>query len=140
MMRKSNFKYGAGFSLIELMITIAIVGILASVAYPSYTQYVKRAARAEAMATLLDAANKQEQYFVDNRVYTTDLSLLGVAATTENGYFKLSAIVTGNTFSITATADAGPVKGDLACATLSINEIGVKSSTGTAERDVCWER
>jgi type IV pilus assembly protein PilE len=139
-MRKNNVYAVGGFSLIELLITISIVGILASIAYPSYETYVKRAARAEAMATLLDAANKQEQYFVDNRKYTTDLSALGVGTSTENGYFTLAATVTGNTFTITATAAAGPVKGDTTCETLSINEIGVKASTGTAERDFCWER
>ena len=59
-----------GFTLIELMIAVAIVGIIAAVAVPNYTEYVKRASRAEAAAALLDTANKQEQFFVDNREYT----------------------------------------------------------------------
>ncbi|CCQ09609.1 Type IV pilus biogenesis protein PilE [Pseudoalteromonas luteoviolacea B = ATCC 29581] len=138
-MRKNKLSAG-GFSLIELMVTIAIVGILASIAYPSYEQYVKRAARAEAMAALLDAANRQEQYFVDNRAYTTDLAKLAISSTTENGYFTLATTVTGNTFVVTATAAAGPVKGDSVCSTLTINEIGVKGATGSGTTDYCWER
>lgn len=129
-----------GFTLIELMITIAIVGILASVAYPSYTNYVKRGARAEAMAVLLDAANKQEQYFVDNRVYTTDLAAIGVATSTENGYFTLAAKLQTGGFIITATAAAGPVKGDTVCSTLTIDETGAKNSTGSGTKSECWER
>ncbi|MDC9523698.1 prepilin-type N-terminal cleavage/methylation domain-containing protein, partial [Pseudoalteromonas sp. Angola-31] len=54
-----------GFTLIELMITVAIVGIIAAIAVPNYSEYIKRASRAEAASALLDAANKQEQYFVD---------------------------------------------------------------------------
>ncbi|MFC3033906.1 type IV pilin protein [Pseudoalteromonas fenneropenaei] len=138
-MRKNNI-HSRGFTLIELMITIAIVGILASVAYPSYTNYVKRGARAEAMAVLLDAANKQEQYFVDNRVYTADLAALGVPTATENGYFTLAAKLYTGGFILTATAAAGPVKGDTVCTTLTIDETGAKNSTGTGSKNDCWER
>ncbi|WP_440053607.1 type IV pilin protein [Pseudoalteromonas sp. T1lg65] len=135
--KHSNIK---GFSLLELMIVLAIVGILSFVAYPSYLDYTARAARAEAMTTLIDAANKQEQYFSDNRVYTEDLAAIGVPNTTENGYFELAATVENNTFVITATATSGPVGDDRQCETLTINDLGVKGSTGTLSAEQCWER
>ncbi|WP_462165242.1 type IV pilin protein [Pseudoalteromonas xiamenensis] len=138
-MRRNN-KSSYGFSLMELMITIAIVGILASVAVPSYQHYVIRSARSEAMTSLLDAANKQEQYFVDNRVYATDLANLGLKTSTENGFYSLAVNVVGNEFTITATPIAGPVRGDSICSTLTINEIGVKGATGSGGANTCWER
>src|SRR6267378_8151432 len=60
-----------GFTLIELMITVAIIAILAAVAIPNYTDYVKRGKLTEATSTLLSMRTKMEQYFQDNRSYTT---------------------------------------------------------------------
>ena len=98
-------KANAGFTLIELMITVAILGIIASIALPSYFQHVKRTARTEAITALLDAANKQEQFFVDNREYTTVLADLGVASKTENNFYTISVTVDNDagTFEFTAT-------------------------------------
>ena len=59
-----------GFTLVELMIVVAIIGILASIVVPSYTDYVKRGKAAEATATLADLKNRMEQCFQDNRDYT----------------------------------------------------------------------
>ncbi|WP_054014111.1 type IV pilin protein [Pseudoalteromonas sp. R3] len=131
-----------GFTLIELMITIAILGILASIAYPSYSLYVKRAARAEAASTLLDAANKQEQYFVDNRQYASTLAELGLQTTTENDYFTLTIALGANlnTFTITATASGGPLEDDPDCTTLTINNLNIRGSTGNFTADQCWGR
>ena len=129
-----------GFTLIEVMIVVAIVGILASIAYPNYSSYVKRAVRADAMVILLDAANKQEQFFVDNRQYASDLGDLGIATETENGYFTISVEADASSFTVIATADSGPVAGDTQCSTLTINELGLKGNTGSGDTDLCWER
>ena len=131
-----------GFTLLEMLIDVAIAGILASVAYPQYTEYVKRAARSDAMVLLLDAANKQEQYYADNRSYADDLSLINVPSTSENGYFTITVEVpdTGTSFKITATAASGAVAGDTACSTFTITDTGVKGSTGISDTDDCWER
>ena len=99
-----------GFTLIELMIAVAILGIIASIAIPSYFEHVKRTARTEAITSLLDAANKQEQYFVDNREYTSTIADLGVSSTTENNFYTISVEVDNDagTFTFKATPESGP--------------------------------
>ncbi|UDM61111.1 type IV pilin protein [Pseudoalteromonas piscicida] len=133
-----------GFTLIEVMIVVVIIGILSAIAYPNYTEYVRRGARADAMTLLLDAANKQEQFFVDNRAYSNDLEAIGVPTATENGYFNVTLEnVTADTFRIVATAAAGPVQGDEQCPALTIDELGIRGVTGTTNQDAidrCWER
>ena len=59
----------SGFTLIELMITVAVIGILAAVAYPSYNDYLIRATRSAAQSFMLDVSNKEEQYLLDARIY-----------------------------------------------------------------------
>lgn len=60
-----------GFTLIELMIVVAVIGILSAIAYPSYTQYVIRGYRVSAQTQMLDIANRQQQFFIANRIYAT---------------------------------------------------------------------
>ncbi|GIU22934.1 type IV pilin protein [Shewanella schlegeliana] len=125
-----------GFTLIELMIAVAIIGILASVAYPSYVEYVAQSGRSDAKVMLLDAANQQEQFYLDNRNYTTNMTLLGfdeTPAVSENGFYKVSSTVPNSgSYTLTATAQGTQYSRDKDCRVLTITDSGVKSP---AE---CW--
>ncbi|WP_372943690.1 type IV pilin protein, partial [Shewanella sp.] len=95
-----------GFTLIEVMITVVIVGILASIAYPSYTQFVAKGARGDGLAGVMHVANLQEQYYLDHRSFTTDMTKLGLSADpwiVENTYYKVDTTLSGDDYTVTAT-------------------------------------
>ncbi|MCL1138934.1 type IV pilin protein [Shewanella pneumatophori] len=124
-----------GFSLIELMIAVAIMGILASVAYPSYVQYVAKGARADGLAGLMKVANLQEQYYLDNRQYATDMTKLGLAAdpfVVENGFYSIDSTGTSGFVAI-ATALGAQASRDSGCTAIQITETGAKTPLE------CWE-
>ena len=97
-----------GFSLIELMTVLVIIGVLAAVAWPSYQQYVIRSNRAAAQSFMMTIAGRQEQYLLTNRSYTTTIGTggLGLNAPTEtNGRYNFS-VTNPTTTSYVITADA----------------------------------
>ncbi len=128
-----------GFTLIELMIVVVIVAILASVAIPSYRDSVMRGKRADGKTALSDVASKQEQYFMDNRSYTTDMTLLGYAASpadSPEGDYKVSLVAATagcpitNCYVLQAVPQGGQA-GD-SCGTLTLNSLTVKGPAN------CW--
>jgi type IV pilus assembly protein PilE len=127
-----------GFTLLELMISVAVVGIIASVAYPSYIDNISRANRSEGQRELLRLASLQEQYFTDHREYTTDMTKLGASADpyiTDSGFYSIDASVVGVTYTLTASARERQATNDSPCLTLSVTDTGKKSATSTN----CWE-
>lgn len=80
MPRPYEIRKRKGFTLVELMVAMTIIAILAAIAYPSYLNQVRASRRAVAKSALLDMANRQEQYFFNNKKYAEDLTLLGYAS------------------------------------------------------------
>ncbi len=132
-----NWKKNRGFTLMELMFTVAIVGILSAIAYPSYNDFVVRSNRAEAPRELVRLANLQEQLFVDSRAYTTNISDLGVGSTaiyeTPSHNYKISSTVVNNTFTLTANAQGAQKTKDTDCIKIEITDTGKKTPIN------CWE-
>ena len=124
--RKQN-----GFTIIEIMIVVAIVGILAAIAIPSYTDYVTRGRITEALAGLADARTKIEQHFQDNRTYPTgcvvDPATPG-ATQVRVSSLKMFTLSCGNmsatTYTVTATGSAG-----MTGFAYTVNEANLKTST-----------
>ena len=134
--RPSGAPVSAGFTLIEAMIAVAIVAILAAVAFPSYTDYVRRGKRATAQAALMELASRQQAYLLDRRVYTSDLSALAFAAPSEiAGDYTFSvpgfdATAVPPRFTVQATPSAAlQARGEL---TLTVDETGVKTPADTS--------
>ena len=126
-----------GFTLVELLITVAIVGILAGVAYPSYTDYVTRSNRSEAQRELMRFANLQEQVFVDTRAYASNMKGLGQSTekttTGSTNYQIMVSAQTSTSFTLTAEAKNNQVN-DTGCTSLTIDHIGTKTPS------TCWEK
>jgi len=128
-----------GFSLIELLIALAIVSILATLCYPSYQQYVLKSYRAEAMTQLLQLASAQEQYLADYGSYTNDFSRLGANATMLAPRYRLQIVLSDADQSFVLSADAAGVqRADTECLQLTLNQFGQRNAEQPAS-SACWQ-
>ncbi len=146
----------AGFTLIELMIAVAIVAILAMVAVPSYREHIQRGKRADGKAFLLDLASRQERFYTQYSSYTGVLTKssgctasacgLGLSANTSpDRYYTVAMTSTPSGCSATGTLCTGyaltaTTNGwtDDKCRTLTLNHTATKGNSGTGSIDDCW--
>lgn len=139
-------KLQKGFTLIELMIVVAIVTILAAIGYPSYTSYVIKSNRSAAEGFMLTVSNKQEQYMLDARVYANDpgaLTTLGLTTPAEVSRNYTITVAANNaatppSYTITAAPTGAQLANDTKCATLTLDQTGSKGISGTGPATACW--
>ncbi|MFW9082619.1 type IV pilin protein [Pseudomonas sp. P2757] len=133
-MRRSN----RGFTLIEIMIVIAIIGIVITIAAPSLTEYVKKGRRAEVVSLLSEQSQILERFYSKNNIYT---GITGLS--TGNDFYTITPTITDQTFLLTAMRKTGTAMATDKCGDFTLTNTGVRSmnnaTTGLTTKD-CWGR
>ncbi|MCB1559795.1 MAG: prepilin-type N-terminal cleavage/methylation domain-containing protein [Xanthomonadales bacterium] len=128
-----------GFTLIELMIVVAVIAILVAIAYPAYKDQVTRTRRAEGKAAATQMAAALERCYTINNAYNAAACAgIGGATISENKHYSVSAAVTATTFTVTAAPQGAQAADDSACGSLTVNQLGQKTPN-PASSD-CWKR
>ncbi len=140
-----------GVTLIELMVVVAIIAAVFAFAFPSYERYIVRAKRAVGQNVLMQVADRQQQFFMDNKRFAADLTNLGftanpfivdddgastVAGDVDAVYSVALSNVTATTWTATATPVGAQLSRDTSCGNLTMNQAGAKGKSGAG--DNCW--
>lgn len=139
-----------GYTLLELMVVVAIAALMAAIVLPNYDQHIKRARRTEAKQALASIATKLEKYFLNNNQYTTDISQLpghklqvsGGEYFTENRHYKITVVNAGSNWRVEAEIDGGGNQNnDTACRIFTLYLDGRRSAEddgGNDSTSKCW--
>jgi len=144
---REGMKRRGGFTLIELMITVAIIAILSAIAMPSYLDYVRKGKRADARAQIQAASIAQEKYRLNNATYANTTAAIatacgtatvGCACPSEQGNYCLAAptVVSGSTYTLTANATSTSQLADTGCTAITYRVNGTTISYGPSPS--CW--
>ncbi|MEP1471487.1 MAG: type IV pilin protein [Halieaceae bacterium] len=149
-----NGKPASGFTLIEVMIVVAILAILTAIGLPAYQDFVLKSNRTAGRGVLLDVASRQEQYFINNRQYTDSLTDLGYtsdpfyvnnqadrsSSSGGDAIFQIDlTLLTATTYTVKAEAISGSVQArDAKCTSFTLSGAGAKTNTGSGSVSDCW--
>jgi type IV pilus assembly protein PilE len=136
-----------GMTLVELLTVMVVLAVLASVAIPSYRNYLIRANRSDAKSALMQVQAAQEKFYLQNNAYSDDVAAaspagLGLADTTTNRFYTISVELEEGGQSYTASATPtteGGQSADTKCGIFSINDIGRREVSGTQGATACWK-
>jgi type IV pilus assembly protein PilE len=138
----SNALQQKGLTLIDVMIVVAIIAILSTIAYPLYSSYLTKTRRADAESDLTQIMQAQQRYFTANSTYVTDLSKVGYASatvTSESNHYTITASACVDDINSCVKLTAVPQRDDAECGNIIYDSTGVKSISGDASnRDKCW--
>lgn len=135
-----------GYTLVEILVTVAIVGVITAIALPAYQDSTLRAARAEGKSALLEVSADQERFYSANNTYSTNAQPLAnppqAVRASRDGHYQIAVAACAdgtiaNCFVATATPQGGQT--DDECTTLTLSNTGVRGATG-ATADECWQR
>jgi type IV pilus assembly protein PilE len=133
-----------GFTLIELMLVVAVIGVLAAIVYPSYQDSVRKARRTEARAALASVAQLMERYYTESNTYATATIVAGATGTipydnkTENQYYDIqfTGALNATQFTIQATPHAGTTQANDTCTSFTLDQTGARGATPSVAE--CW--
>lgn len=129
----------SGFSLLEIVIVIAITSILSGISYVSYQHYVTAARRTEAKTALYELAHKLEHYYAENHTYKgATLAALQAAAVTENGFYALHIAAQEQNYLLSAAPQKTQAEQDQKCGALTLDDAGRRQITGVETPANCW--
>ena len=132
-----------GFTLIELMIVVAIIAIIAGIAIPSYMESVRRSNRSDAKVELNDVAQRLQRCFTAYSAYNNATCGVatsfngGAAITSQEGFYSITAAIDATTFTLTAEPIAGTTQASDRCTRLTLEHTGARGAAG-ASVDECW--
>ena len=134
-----NRKRERGFTLLELMIVVAVIGILAAIAYPTFIDQVRKSRRADAKASLQALQLNQEKWRANHVSFTPTLANVWTGTDSKEGFYTLAiTAASGNAHNATATPKAGTDQAQDRCGTFAINQTGPNGTGAYADVDGCW--